>query len=348
MPQHLGWSWGHGASAFVALTLYATLVGCGVPAPVVFGGETMGTTWSVKVAELPEAVEQADLQRDLEALLAVVDREMSTYRADSEVSLFNTSTSTEWFAVSPATAELVAGALALNQRSEGVFDITVGPLVDLWGFGPDHRPNKVPTAEEIAAVRTHVGAARLAVRLGPPALRKDHPETRIDFNAVAPGDAVDRFAALLEARGVESWLAEIGGELRARGHKRDGAPWAVAIERPSEGERGIAKVVPLVDMALATSGDYRHYFEEGGRRYSHTIDPRTGAPIDHKLASVSVLTPLCRDADAWATALSVLGPDEGYTVAVRESLAALFLVRDGETYREVATPAFERYLEANP
>lgn len=324
------------------LALAMVLAGCAAPppSPIVLGGETMGTTWTLKLAELPLGVERAELLAEIELVLERVNDEMSTYRPNSELSRFNDGAANSWIEVSPSTASVVARAIEIGRLSGGALDVTVGPLVDLWGFGADPRPGRVPSVDELTAARAAVGLDLLEVQLDPPALRKLAPGLRVDLSSIAKGEGVDRVAALLEARGVQSWLIEIGGEMHARGLKARDRPWSVAIERPTSGQRAIAKVIPLRDIAIATSGDYRNFFEEDGVRYSHLLDPRTGAPVRHRLASVSVLADNCRDADAWATALDVLGPDEGYAVAVEQGLAALLLVREGDGFRELASPAF--------
>lgn len=308
----------------------------------------MGTTWSVKLAELPRGVAAEELQSEIDALLELVNDQMSTYRPGSELSRFNSAQTTEWFPVSAETASTVTRAIEIGRRADGALDVTVGPLVDLWGFGSDPRPGRVPSVDELSAAREIAGLDRLQARLDPPALRKADPRMRVDLSAIAKGDGVDRVGALLDARGLSAWLVEIGGEMSARGRKRSDDPWTIAIEKPISEGRAIATVLPLEDLALATSGDYRNFFEENGIRYSHTIDPRTGAPIRHGLASVSVFAATCRDADGWATALDVLGPDQGYDRAVEEDLAALFFVREAGGFREIATPAYLRRFGVAP
>ena len=198
-----------------------------------------------------------------------------------------------------------------------------------------------PDDDQIENAIQKTGYAKLKARLEPPALRKAHSSLSINLSAIAKGWGVDRVAELLTARKVDAWLAEIGGEVRASGNKPGGEPWRVGIESPAEGRRSLQRAIPLQDLAVATSGDYRIYFEHGGRRYSHTIDPRTGRPVTHQLASVSVFAPTCLEADAIATALMVLGPDAGYTLAESRSLPAVFIVREEHSFIEKATSAFE-------
>jgi thiamine biosynthesis lipoprotein len=270
---------------------------------------------------------------------------MSTYRLDSEISTFNDSVASEWFDVSHETALVVAEAQRVSALSGGAFDATVGSLVNLWSFGPDDRPQRMPTDEELEAAMRQVGHGSIDVRASPPALKKAHTDVSIDLSGIAKGFGVDQLAAFLDSVGVAAYLVDIGGEMRATGRKSDGSPWRVGIEKPADtpnAPRQILRTIELHDQALATSGDYRNFFEVAGTRYSHTIDPRTGRPIEFGLASVSVVHPTCMTADALATALMVLGADEGYNFAVEHDLAVLFVVRMGMEFEQRATPAFDR------
>ena len=271
---------------------------------------------------------------------------MSTYREDSELSRFNASRSTDWFAVSDETAIVVELALEWGRRSSGAFDVTVGPLVDLWSFGPSPRAPLVPSAEDLAAARARVSLASLSVRREPPALRKELPDLSVDLSAIAKGYAVDAIAEYLSGEGVPQYLVEIGGEIRTRGARPGGGSWSVAIEKPQEETRAPWRILALGDRAIATSGDYRNYFEQDGRRYSHTIDPRTGEPVNHELAAVSVIRERCAEADALATALMVLGPDEGFAWAIDEDIAASFLVRRDAGFEVLETPRFLAWFGA--
>jgi len=309
---------------------------------VEFRGQTMGTSYSVKVAtaNLGET-ERTDLAHEIEEQLERVDALMSTYRPDSEISRFNDHASREPFSVSPDTMEVLMVALAMSRASGGAFDITVGPLVAAWGFGATDRPPAPPSEAERRKLAESVGYTQLAYDTVARKLTKSHPGLVCDLSAIAKGYGVDRVVRVLQARGHSNHLVEVGGELRAGGNKLDGEPWRVGIERPDTFERSSHEVVALRDIALATSGDYRDYYEVGGERISHTIDPRAGRPIRHHLASVSVLHPEAVWADALATTLNVLGPDEGFTWAVEQQLAALFLVRESKgVFRSLATPAF--------
>lgn len=318
-----------------------------------YGGMTMGTHYNVSIAApLPSATSGEGLQAELDRRLEAVNDWMSTYRPDSEVSKFNRSAGNDWYEVSPETARVVAEAQRISELTGGAFDVTVGPLVNLWSFGPDKRPRQVPSAEDVEAAKQLVGYQQVDIRTSPPALRKlERDDLSIDLSGIAKGFGVDLLADYLDEIGVSSYLVDIGGEMRARGRKPDGAPWRAGIERPAETPDAPGQVllpIDLLDRALATSGDYRNYFESDGTRYSHTIDPRTGRPIEFDLASVSVLHESCMTADALATALMVLGADGGYNFAVDHDLAVLFVVRTESGFEQRATPEFEKLTGQHP
>jgi thiamine biosynthesis lipoprotein len=288
-------------------------------AQVTLSGQTMGTiTWSVKVDSPPGQMAESEIDPLIQKELDNVNERMSTYRADSEVSRFNASSSLDWFPVSGETAQVVVRALEISELSQGAFDVTVGPLVNLWHFGPDRSDSPtLPDDAAISQVRQHVGYQRLHARLDPPALRKDDPNLQIDLSAIAKGYAVDRVAAALEAAGLQNFLVEVGGEVVVRGQKSDGSAWRIGIVRPTPNEMTYDEAVPARDLALATSGDYRNFFTVAGRRYSHTIDPNTGRPVENRLASASVIAPDCMTADALATAVMVLGSERGHALCQR-------------------------------
>ena len=311
-----------------------------------FLGETMGTTFTVKVvvpaarwAQVAERVEPA-----IQAELDLVNARMSTWRADSELSQFNQSAETAPTTMSPETLEVFRIAQEVSAASGGAFDVTVGPLVNAWGFGPDGQTLEGPSDAELVALRARVGYQALDIDRAASTLRKARPDVYCDLSAVAKGYGVDRVAQALEGLGIDNYMVEIGGEIRTRGAK-DGRGWHLAIEKPVMTHRETQKVlaIPPGGLALATSGDYRNYLEVDGVRLSHTIDPRTGRPIAHALASVSVIHAECAYADAYATALMVLGPEDGYHLALDLDLAALFIIRDAPgQFTEKATSAFER------
>jgi thiamine biosynthesis lipoprotein len=300
---------------------------------VSFGGNTMGGTWSVKFAP-PFPQQREKLYADVQSLLDRLEAQMSTYRPGSEVTRFNRNRSTDWIAVPRELAEVVATAQRVSQESNGAFDVTVAPLVNLWGFGPERagvQAAQIPSDARIAAAKARVDYRRLHVRQDPPALRKDDPELAIDLSAIAKGDAANRVAALLDARGFTDHLIAIGGELRGRGASSGESAWPVGIEVPTPDVRRVLRRVDLHNASLSTSGNYRNFVELAGQRFGHEIDPKTGRPVNHALASVSVLHSDGAYADAMATALFVLGPDAGYELAKRMNLSTLFITRgDGE------------------
>lgn len=307
----------------------------------VLSGPTMGTTWSVKYTGTPDESIDA-LKADIEAALEQVNAEMSTYRDDSVLSRFNHSEAGSLVELPEDTQKVLKAAFSISEMTGGAYDVTVGPLVNLWGFGPDPDRFAPPQAQEIEGARSRVGWQSLLLD-GPRVLQPGG--VYLDLSSIAKGFAVDKVAALMDKHGLKSWLVEVGGELRARGTKPYGQPWRIAVERPIPGVREVEQVVALKDMAVATSGDYRNFFESDGKLYSHTIDPRTGYPVEHTLASVSVLHQSAMMADGFATAMTVLGPKEGMAFAKTHELAVFFIVRTDEGVEELSTPAFDAILE---
>lgn len=326
-----------------AMLVLLSMPGCdrGASSGIALQGATMGTSYSVQLVAVPPSLDQDALQQDVDSLLAQVNDMMSTYQPDSELSRFNAMWSTDWFPVSHELARVVAEAQRISALSDGAFDVTVGPLVNLWGFGPPRQEDRLPRQSEIDAALAKAGHAKLQVRLDPPALRKQQPDLYVDLSAIAKGYAVDRVAELLAGQGIANALVEIGGELHARGHNSRDQAWRIAVERPDPSARRVFRVLSLREMGMATSGDYRNFFELDGKRYSHTIDPATGRPVMHNLASVTMCAESTMQADAWATALLVLGPERGFEVAQEKGLAALLISRDGETLNARWTDAFQ-------
>lgn len=309
--------------------------------PVALAGATMGTTWSARLA-LPPGVTRQQAQAAIAAALDEVVAQMSTWEAGSDISRFNRA-ATGWQALPEALFHVLSHALDLADASGGAYDPTIGALVDAWGFGAGPRVHEPPAAAAIAAALTDCGHGR--VRLDAQARRAWQPGgVRLDLSSIAKGYGVDRAALALRALGVTACLVEVGGELRAHGARPDGLPWRVAVEVPdASGAHALA--VPLRDQSIATSGDYRRYIEQAGRRYAHTLDPRTGKPLDNDLASVTVIHPECMLADGLATALGVLGAAAGADYAARHDLAALFILRGAAGHEVRATPAFAALLD---
>jgi len=323
----------------------ALLAGCARHAErlTVLDGATMGGRYTVKIVDLPPTVSATALHAEIAVTLQRINESMSTYRDDSELSRFNRSTSTDWVDASPELVEVVAEAQRISVLTDGAFDVTVGPVVNLWGFGPEVKPDVVPDDADIEAARERVGFRYLETRWQPPALRKQRADIYVDLSAIAEGYAVDVVARELEAHGVPNYVVEVGGELSARGRNQDDKPWDIAIEQPLTDERRPDRLLRVDGVGVATSGVYRTYFEADGHHYSHIIDPKTARPVTHDLVSVTTIADTTMRADALATGLLVLGPDAGYELAAREGIAALFVRRVGNDQIERATPAFTPY-----
>ncbi len=311
-----------------------------------FSGSTMGTAFTIRVVKDDDSLDSHELETAIVERLEQIDGLMSTWREESELSRFNRHPSTdEWFSCSAETAEVVAAGIRLSEVTGGAFDLTVGPLVSLWQFGP--APHAAPpTPEEIAATRKRVGPEHLQVRVDPPALRKFRRDVEIDLSGIAKGYCVDEIARLLEARGHAAYLVEIGGEIRAEGNKPDGSGWIIGIESPTLNQRGVQRRIEFTGQSLATSGDYRNFREASGRRWSHIIDPRTARPVEHSLASVTVISETCMECDALATALLVMGSGRAYDWAQEHHVAALLIDRVANQFVERATPEFVRAFPA--
>ncbi|MGL6193562.1 MAG: FAD:protein FMN transferase, partial [Thermoguttaceae bacterium] len=299
-----------------------------------------------------KALDNGELKNWVQTALDGVDSAMSTYRADSEVSRFNASDSTDWFPVSEETASVIKLALEISEMTQGTFDITVAPLVNRWGFGPQKR-TKPPTQEEIDELLKSVGYEHLQVRMNPPAIKKDSPGVQIDLSGIAKGYAVDAIAEALENHGFQDYLIEVGGETRCKGHKTPEKQWLIGIEIPLPnifGEPQIDLLAHLGNNSMATSGDYHNFIEDKGIRYSHIIDPRTGWPTEKndvknttesiRVGSTSVIDPSCAKADALAKGFYILGIEEGLKFANDNDIAVLYIVRteseDGRSNEKIS------------
>lgn len=309
-----------------------------------FTGETMATTYSIKIIDkLLRPGARDAMKRAVVGELDMVNMTMSSFNEDSELYRFNKARTTDPFPMSGSALEVIDAALRLSKRTGGAYDVTVGPLVRFWGFTERRPLTKMPTEEEIAQVRARIGWDKIVLDLKGGKIKKLRPDIEIDLSSIAKGAVVDRVAIALEVYKHKNYMVEIGGEVRCRGVNRNGVPWRVGIEVPAEGKREIFEVIELTDVSMATSGDYRAFYEMDGKRLSHTIDPRTGRPAEHGLASVTVVHDKCMVADGLATALMVLGPKEGFEMAQKEGLRALFITRgpDGALV-DRATTGFEK------
>ena len=302
----------------------------------------MGTTFTVKVVAGNLSDEQLySLRHAVESELEKVNSKMSSYLRSSELSRFNQFRGTDPFPVSQETLDVFVEARRISAATGGAFDVTVGPLVRAWGFGPGERPPEAPSSTDLKQLRARIGWDKIEMDEQSSTIRKLQADVECDLSAIAKGYAVDRVSEAVQALSYGEHMVEVGGEVRTSGRNAAGQPWRIGIERPDDAGRTPYRALPLEGLSMATSGDYRNYFERGGQRFSHTIDPRTGRPVRHGLASVSVVHERCVAADGWATALMVLGETDGYQLAVEQGLTALFLVRDGDNeFSEKATPAF--------
>lgn len=310
---------------------------------VLLQGNTMGTTYHVKIVATEQQVQDKKVHADIDALLKKVNQEMSTYIPDSELSRFNKNTSTDPIKISEGLRRVIAESIRLGKLSGGKLDVTVGPLVNLWGFGPDLRPDKIPNPEVLSATRKRIGLEKLS--LNDNMLRKATSDLYVDLSTTAKGYGVDKVAELIEAQGFTNYLVEIGGEMRLKGFKHTGELWAVAIEKPVSEERSVQQIIIPKDNAIATSGDYRNYFEVDGQRFSHIIDPQTGKPINHKLVSVTVIAPSSMTADGLSTTLMVMGEAKGLAFANEHDIAALFISKSEHGFVQESTVKFVPYLK---
>lgn len=308
-------------------------------------GSTMGTYYHVAWVG-SDAEQMPALQQAIEERLHAINKSMSTYDPESELSRLNQAklpTNAEgWVALSSDLNEVMQMSLDLWRKSQGDFDVTIGPLVNLWGFGPDARAEHIPAKEKIDAKIAEIGSEHIELDSAQQRVRMSQP-LYIDLSAIAKGWAVDEIAKVAEGFGITSYMTEIGGEIRAQGRKPNDQPWRIAIERPQHDVgKSVALIIELDALGIATSGSYRNYYEEEGVRFSHTIDPKTGYPIKHKLASVTVIHPSTGLADAWATAITVAGAKEGLALAEEHNLAVFMLVgeNDEKGFKEVASSEF--------
>ncbi|MTW19710.1 FAD:protein FMN transferase [Allochromatium palmeri] len=328
--------------------LFVALSGCSEhnDPMIELSGPTMGTYYSVKIARPPAGLSAETLEPELLGVLDAVIAEISTYDQNSELSRLNANPSTDWIPVSENLLAVIAEGQHIAALTDGVYDVTIGPLVNLWGFGPERRPDRRPTEAEIQAARERVGYRKLELRSEPPAVRKARGDLYIDLSSLGEGYGADRLVDWLESRGVSDYMVAIAGAIRAKGRNAKGLPWGIAIEQPRPDRRAVHRVVPLSGHALSTSGDYRNFFEQDGKHYSHEIDPMTGTPVDRKLGSVTVIGEIGRVVDGLATALMVLGEERGPALAEAQGIAAYFIVREGEDFKGIGSSAFRAYLDA--
>ncbi|MBK8946708.1 MAG: FAD:protein FMN transferase [Ignavibacteriae bacterium] len=330
---------------FASLLFSLILVSCSSPIQrdvYSLAGTTMGTTYSLKVIEPQESKKLIRLDKKIDSVLVDVNNKMSTYIKTSELSLFNQSQLTDWINFSPDLYHVFSTAKRISQESNGSFDITVGPLVNLWGFGPAKKDSLIPSEEQIIETLKNVGMDKIQIDIDNNRVMKNNVNVYCDLSAIAKGYGVDKVGLFLEKVGLNEYMIEIGGEVRTKGKNKNNENWKIGISSPASD--GLQKVLEISNYSVATSGDYFNYFEEKGIRYSHTIDPKTGKPITHKLASVTVIHKNCENADAYATAIDVLGPEAGYDFALKLKLPVFMIVRENENFIEKMTPQFEEFV----
>lgn len=324
------------------------ILGCSQQEQILkISGPTMGTEYHISwVAERTNnsgSLSERQVKALVDEVLVAINKSMSTYDPQSELSILNSNYQESWQIISADLYRVLMMSMQLNRQTMGAFDITVGPLVNLWGFGPNKSPDTVPEEGSVALALSGIGSDVISLRQRDESYQLKLSSPRyMDLSAIAKGYGVDVVGRLLQKQGIERYLVEIGGEIIARGRKPEDKPWRIAIEAPNDDGRSAQVIIPLSDMGIATSGDYRNYFEKDGKRFSHTIDGRTGYPVKHNLASVSVLHESVAMADAWATALTVLGAEVGLKLAEDNQVAAYFIVRTKSGFEQYSSSHFEQ------
>lgn len=332
------------------LCLFLILLGCDQkkilePSGFVMEGKTMGTSWKVSLTSDAKG-DPSDLQEEIQQLLDQDDRELSTWKNDSVLSRFNQYSGGSPQAVSENMADIVTMALRIGRKTQGVMDITAGPLVNLWGFGPDKQPIRIPSQKDIDAAKAIIGLDHLRVIQTSDSqyLKKSIPELYVDLSTLGEGFATDHLARFLEEKGIQNYLVSVGGAVLARGHNPSGKPWRIAIQKPTDEERAVQAVVEPQGHGISTSGSYLNYYELNGERFSHIIDPRTGKPITHKLVSATVIAPTAMEADGWDTGLMVLGIERAKELALREKLAVYLITKEGDSFKSWMSPQFKAFI----
>lgn len=317
------------------------------PESLTLAGETMGTTWHVTVVGAPRSADEDALGTAITGALDAVNAGLNNWNPTSEISRISASDSIEPVEISADLATVMAEAMRIHTLSEGAFDVTLAPLIDLWGFGPKMPGDPIPADAEIAAALENVGQGDL-IALDGNLLTKRAPGVSVNLSAIAKGYGVDAVGRALETLGVERYLVEIGGDLYAKGDNAEGAPWKIGVERPDAAARTVEVILPVSDLGMATSGDYRNYFEEDGVRYSHIIDPVTGRPITHRTASVTVLADSAMTADGLATAMLALGSERAMPIAEAEGLAVMVIDRRPGGFVTSTSSAFDALIADQP
>lgn len=335
------------------LSLCILLCACDSPAssPVaehtarVLDGKTMGTSWRVSIIGVDEN-SVPTLRQKIEAQLNADDHLLSTWKKDSALMQFNLASTTEPWPVSAELADIITLSLRIGAKTDGAMDITLGPLVNLWGFGPYPQPLTTPTTQQIAAAKARMGLQHLTVinHADHQYLQKDIADLFVDLSTVGEGYAADHLARLMEQEGISRYLVSVGGALVSRGMNAHDKPWRVAIQKPTDQENAIQALVDINGHGISTSGSYRNYYQLEGKRISHVIDPYTGRPVEHNLLSVTVIAPTALEADGWDTGLMVLGPEKAQAVAREQGLAVYMIIKDGDKFTSWMSPQFRPFL----
>ena len=342
--------------AVIIISAVMMLAGCDKPtAPSASGqawvveGKTMGTFYRVTLAS-PPADALVGLKEQINQSLNQDNHELSTYQEDSVLSRFNQYNGTSPQPISANMADLLSTALRIGAKTRGAMDVTVGPLVNLWGFGPDKQPVSMPTQAQIDNARTRVGLhhLRLTEDVNGQWLQKDLPGLYVDLSSLGEGYATDHLAALLESRGITRYLVSVGGAVISRGVSPQNKPWRVAIQKPTDEEIAAQTIVDLQGHGISTSGSYRNYYELQGKRLSHIIDPATGRPIDHRLVSATVIATTALEADGWDTGLMVLGTEKAKALAEQLGLAVCLITKTDKGFDAWMSPQFKPFIVSQP
>ncbi len=343
-------NWRH----LISLAAAFLLVACDNPQTpaqrdgMVLEGKTMGTGWRVSLAGVDSARREA-LQNAIQQQLNNDDHELSTWKNDSVLSRFNQYRGSDPQPVSDNMADIITLALRIGHQTGGAMDITIGPLVNLWGFGPDKQPASTPSIQQIDAARALTGLQHLQVinRAGQAYLQKDLPELYVDLSTVGEGFATDHLARLMEKEGINNYLVSVGGAVLTRGQNAQGKAWQVAIQKPTDRENAVQAIVDLQGHGISTSGSYRNYYELDGKRISHVIDPVTGQPIQHRLVSATVIATTALEADGWDTGLMVLGEEKAKALALRDKLAVYLIYKQGDGFTSWMSPQFKAFIQTD-
>ena len=309
--------------------------------PIQLNGQTMGTSYNITIIDKPKFLSASRLEKLVENELSDINSQMSNWNANSEISRVNRNSSNKAIPISQQLLEVITAANEIHYKSDGTFDITSAPIINLWGFGPNGANKTIPSQKAIDKALDLVGQTDLVkITTNPPALLKQKKGVVLNLSALAKGYGIDRIASLLKMQGIERFLVEIGGDLIASGTNRHGKPWSIGIEVPNYERRTVQSIVKIYDQAMATSGNYKNFFQKDGIRYSHIIDPKTGSPVQHNTVSATVLAQNAMFADGWATAMLAMGIENGMKIANNYGIAVFFITNNDKTFTTASSDAF--------